>query len=318
MGLLDRLLASLDVRVRAFAVCRVARGWSLALDPAETTLLHYVARGSGRLTLADGSYVPFRVHDLIVVPPRCATIMEVPGAPAPNRARGMEHCESLAEGWLAMATPGAEGAAGAGQATIVTACGAILAAFAPSLGLFDRLQRPLVLSLPEADALRASVEGLLEELARPGIGGRVMADALLKQCLILVVRRLAAEAPADAAWLFGQADPRLLKALEQILEDPSGDHRLASLARAAAMSRSAFATRFALGFGRSPIAFLREVRLRRAARMLEESDLSVADVAKAVGYESRTYFSRAFRAAYGADPQSFRAAQRRSRSVPHR
>ena len=50
--------------------------------------------------------------------------------------------------------------------------------------------------------------------------------------------------------------------------------------------------------------------------MLEESDLSVADVAKAVGYASRTYFSRAFGAAYGADPQSFRAAQRRSRSVP--
>ena len=109
MGLLDRLLASLDVRVRAFAVCRVARGWSLALDPAETTFLHYVARGSGRLTLADGSYVPFVDHDLIVVPPRCATIMELPGAPAPNRGGWVRinWQRSVVGVWMPVAAEGA-------------------------------------------------------------------------------------------------------------------------------------------------------------------------------------------------------------------
>jgi AraC-like DNA-binding protein len=98
----------------------------------------------------------------------------------------------------------------------------------------------------------------------------------------------------------------LLRALATILERPADAHDLGSLAREAGMSRSAFAARFAVTFARSPMAFLRDVRLRRGAQMLETTDAPVAVVARTVGFASRTYFSRAFRSAYGVDPHSFR------------
>ena len=54
------------------------------------------------------------------------------------------------------------------------------------------------------------------------------------------------------------------------------------------------------------IDFLMKVRLRLAAHLLTTTDLPVKLVAKSIGYSSRSYFSRAFRAAYGQDPASFR------------
>ncbi len=73
------------------------------------------------------------------------------------------------------------------------------------------------------------------------------------------------------------------------------------------MSRAAFAERFRATFERSPMAFLRDLRLRRAARLLAETDLPVKTVAGRVGFASRSHFSRAFKASFGADPAAYRA-----------
>ncbi|MCB1885358.1 MAG: helix-turn-helix transcriptional regulator [Geminicoccaceae bacterium] len=56
--------------------------------------------------------------------------------------------------------------------------------------------------------------------------------------------------------------------------------------------------------------FLKELRLHRATRLLETTDLPVKAVARNVGYDSRSYFSRAFRARYGVDPTAYRAGIR--------
>ena len=52
--------------------------------------------------------------------------------------------------------------------------------------------------------------------------------------------------------------------------------------------------------------FVQKVRLRVAARLLTTTDLPIKVIANSIGYASRSYFSRAFRAAYGADPKTFR------------
>jgi AraC family transcriptional activator of mtrCDE len=75
-----------------------------------------------------------------------------------------------------------------------------------------------------------------------------------------------------------------------------------TLAQTAGLSRSAFMARFVSAVGHSPIAALRQLRMKQAAHMLAVGTRSVEQIADAVGYSSRSSFIRAFRHVYGYIP----------------
>jgi AraC-like DNA-binding protein len=54
--------------------------------------------------------------------------------------------------------------------------------------------------------------------------------------------------------------------------------------------------------GISPIVFIRKIRLQKAAALLAAKSGSVSEVAYAVGFESLSYFSRAFKEEFGKLP----------------
>jgi transcriptional regulator GlxA family with amidase domain len=95
--------------------------------------------------------------------------------------------------------------------------------------------------------------------------------------------------------------------LDVVLEHPERDHSLESLAELATMSRSAFADQFRAVFGRTPMAFLRDVRLRRGAELLRSTDLTIESIHR-VGFASRSHFGRAFQQRFDTPPASFRAS----------
>lgn len=59
-------------------------------------------------------------------------------------------------------------------------------------------------------------------------------------------------------------------------------------------------------YGTSLAAHLKEHRLEKAAHLLHETDLSVAEVARQVGYESQSKFTAAFKERYGQLPKAYR------------
>jgi len=66
-GILDRLLATLDVRVHAFAVCHVQKGWRLVFAPMNAVSIHYVLSGHGVLRVGNGTSFPFGPHSILRV-----------------------------------------------------------------------------------------------------------------------------------------------------------------------------------------------------------------------------------------------------------
>ena len=72
------------------------------------------------------------------------------------------------------------------------------------------------------------------------------------------------------------------------------------------MSRATFIRHFEKSFERTPMDYLRDVRLRRAAQLLQVSSMPVDSIAAKVGYASRSHFSRAFHDQYGVSPADFR------------
>ena len=58
--------------------------------------------------------------------------------------------------------------------------------------------------------------------------------------------------------------------------------------------------------GRSPVEFIRIIRLKRAAQMLRESQLNVSEIAYSVGFNNPKYFSRYFKDEFGLLPSDYK------------
>ncbi len=81
---------------------------------------------------------------------------------------------------------------------------------------------------------------------------------------------------------------------------------IAWLAKKLGISRTHFTMLFTESVGLSPHAYLTDVRLSRAAKLLTGSDLSVGEIASAVGYKSVERFSAAFSSRYSISPLRWR------------
>lgn len=128
----------------------------------------------------------------------------------------------------------------------------------------------------------------------------------MRQCLILLLRHRFGNGDAWLPWLAALEDPRLSDAVRAMIDDPAAAHSVESLASLVGASRSTFADRFARAFGCGPMEFLRRTRLHRAGWLLRSSDEPVKQLARRVGYDSRSYFTRAFREQFGVSPAAYR------------
>lgn len=297
--LLEKLLAGLEVGVEPFAVCDVRGDAHLAFDASDTATVHYALAGAGTIRIADGPAIDVRAHTFMVVPPGVRQRIEAGGGGGQATVPALA-CSPLADG-LERIT------AGSGKHGLILACGAIRATYRHGKGLFDYLREPIIEDFTDDDPICSAFEALLGELASPQPGTDALSDALMKQCLVLLLRQHCASGECRVSWLSALEDPQLGAAVTAMLDDPGAPFTLDRLAEIAGMSRSAFTMHFADAFGRSAMDFLKELRLRRAANTLANTSLPVKTVATSVGYASRSYFSRAFKAFHGIDPAGFRA-----------
>ena len=148
---------------------------------------------------------------------------------------------------------------------------------------------------------------MVEEIARPGVGTAEVTGALMKQCLILFLRKHLTERGVDSPIFRALRDPRLADAVAAVIAAPAAPHTVESLSALCGMSRTAFAERFTAAVGEGPIAFLQRARRRLAAQLLTTTPTPIKAIAASVGYASRSYFSHAFKAAYGVDPTAYRS-----------
>ena len=62
--------------------------------------------------------------------------------------------------------------------------------------------------------------------------------------------------------------------------------------------------------GTAPSDFIRNLRLQQATVLLENKDLSITQIAYAVGFTSQTHFSSAFKKVYGLSPMEYAQSNR--------
>jgi AraC family transcriptional regulator len=109
----------------------------------------------------------------------------------------------------------------------------------------------------------------------------------------------------------GREDARVGTAIEFMRDNLHLPVSLADMAGSTGLSMYHFLRVFRASTGVTPRRFLTRMRIDVARRHLEDSDLSVTDIARLSGFSSASQFSTAFRRETGMAPRAFR----RSRGV---
>jgi AraC family transcriptional activator of mtrCDE len=302
---LDNLINSLDVRFVGLAECLVSVGYALEMPSLPALGIHYNVIGSGTMSVSDGTSIELTPHTLVVLPPNHSFQIQVPAdSDANRRVRPVDRRHvALREGVQRFA-------AGTTDPMLVLICGFFSASFSQNTELFASLRAPIVEHFSARDQLDVRLRQALGELMSQQAGSGAMSAALLKQVIVMLMRR---SLNTPGAWVERFAmlsDVQIARAFSEMVADPGADHTVNSLARVACLSRSAFMARFGSVIGRSPMIVLRDLRMRRAAQALEMNALTVSQAAHEAGYASRSSFVRAFRQTHGVDPSEYRAGLR--------
>ena len=167
---------------------------------------------------------------------------------------------------------------------------------------------PVVHIRAEADkaVLRWTLERMRQEVYEPQPGSFLVAQQLAGLLLVQVLRlHLADETAVGVGWLFALADKQLSAALTALHAAPAQRWTVQTLAACAGMSRTSFAVKFRALVGQTPLEYLTKWRMRLAADRLLTFGDSLAVLAPALGYESESAFSTAFKRVMGCSPRHY-------------
>ena len=119
-------------------------------------------------------------------------------------------------------------------------------------------------------------------------------------------------APTLPAGLRGGLAPhklqKVLGYIDEKLAEPIGVRELASQVH---MSPFHFARRFKQAIGTPPHAYITQVRMERAKRLLSGTNLPLLEVATRVGYRTQAHFTGVFHRYVGTTPRAFRVSSRK-------
>jgi signal transduction histidine kinase/ligand-binding sensor domain-containing protein/DNA-binding response OmpR family regulator len=94
-----------------------------------------------------------------------------------------------------------------------------------------------------------------------------------------------------------------LELVEKNMANP--DFSVEEMSKALFISRVALYKKMLSLTGKTPIEFIRSVRLKRAAQLLEKHQFTVAEIAYEVGFNNPKYFSRYFKSEFGVLPSAY-------------
>jgi len=325
---LSDLLRSVRVRGAVFYYVSCRSPWSSEAPPAREIAeavmpgcehvmeYHLVAKGNGWAAVSGQSPVKLGPGDIVLIPQGDRHVL----SSAPD-VRPLERTAA----WVfstrndpkPMPIAYHHGVVEAGNplpvedADMVLVCGFLGCDLKPFNPLVAGL--PRILHLPAArtgDWVRRVIEQAAIESQNPKPGGSAVLERLSEMIFVDAARTYLDELPEDATgWLAGLRDRYVGKALDLMHTQPERAWTVDELGRMVGLSRSALHERFMQYLGDAPMHYLANWRIQLGARMLRETNRTVATVAIEVGYESEAAFSRAFKRLVGSPPATWRRAQ---------
>lgn len=112
---------------------------------------------------------------------------------------------------------------------------------------------------------------------------------------------------SDETSVVNELDRKFMSKLVEYIEEKmmNEDFSIDTLAMEMAMSRSVFFKKVKSLTGQNPQEFIRDIKMKKAAILLNEKKYSIGEIAYLTGYPNAKYFSTAFKKYYGTTPSAF-------------
>lgn len=292
------------LRVTGVFYCRTEACAPWAVDmPAfgDCVSFHVVTAGECFVAVGDAPPVRLGPGDLALVPHgRGHLLLSAPGVPSLGRVDALPQ-QYVSEHYSVLRHDGP-----GERAELV--CGVLSVDGPAARPLLDLL--PDVVHVPAGTGAAAAwipqTLGLIAaEVAGPRPGGEAVTTRLADILVIQAVRSWLDGQESTTGWLGALRDPQVGAAVAAVHREPGRPWTVATLAREARMSRSAFAARFTEVVGVPAMRYVQSWRMHVAADLLAGGE-GVARAAAATGYESEAAFSRAFKRTTGRAPGAVR------------
>jgi len=161
------------------------------------------------------------------------------------------------------------------------------------------------------EPIRTGLTRLAREAEAPGFASDLLVEGLGLTVMAEIARYLH-HAGSRSPTLRGGLAPWQLRRIADAVESlPDMPPSLSDLASLCGISPRHLIRGFKQSTGQTLTAYAEATRLRHAARLLSETELPLADIARQLGFAAPSGFSHAFRRAVGETPSSFRRRLRR-------
>jgi AraC-like DNA-binding protein len=300
---LGEVLHYLRMTSTFYSRCEFSAPWGLVLPPFDDTMMfHVVTAGRCWLEVEGEEPVLLQPGGLALVPHGGGhRLASEPGIDGPHlfdipREDISERYEVIRQG-------------GGGPATRLI-CGTARfdhPAARRLAGILPRVINIEATESPELGWVQSTLHFIAAEARELRPGGETVITRLADILVIQAIRAWIERDPAArTGWLGALRDPQIGRAITLIHREPARDWSVASLASEVAMSRSAFAARFADLTGEPPMQYVTRWRMLLAQIWLEEDGATVGELASRLGYRSEAAFSRAFKRYQGVSPGAVR------------
>lgn len=106
--------------------------------------------------------------------------------------------------------------------------------------------------------------------------------------------------------LFPRCTDKAAEVVSHILNNPESDLKQKTIAQKLYINSSYLSTIFAVQTGMRYVDYLTSVKLKRAAYLIIDTDLSIGEIAQRLDYKDIGYFSRLFKIRFGMSPSQYR------------
>lgn len=106
------------------------------------------------------------------------------------------------------------------------------------------------------------------------------------------------------------SEQKIRQAVEYIRSNFASDLNMAVVSNHISMNYSLFSYSFKQYTGSNFVSFLKDIRMKEAKRLLEQTDMRVNEISQAVGYDNEKHFMKLFKAACGVSPSEYRKSVR--------